>query len=267
VVAKRWWLKRITFAILLTMLAMALAADAEAAGCPNEPDWSYTGDNGPASWNQLFPIMCGQGLLQSPFAIDTTKGNVISAKLPKITFHYDVAHVIFLDHDDQLAINHGQGNFITIGNTEYDLVNIHVHTPSEHTVNGKQYPMEIHLVHQSSDNLIAVVAVFVNSGKSNDGIISPPSEVDPTDVELNLNKLIPSKKDYVQSVGSLTTPGSTTALPRCEEGILWTVMLTPITMSQDQINAFEDSGQGCWGTMTTNRPVQPVGNRPVLLSK
>jgi carbonic anhydrase len=267
VVRKRFVFVRIALAIFLTILAMALTADAMAAGCPSEPDWSYTGDNGPTFWNQLFPIMCGQGSLQSPFAIDTTKGNVISAKLPKLTFHYDVAHVIFLDHDDQIEVDHGQGNFITIGSTEYDLVNVHVHTPSEHTINGKQFPMEIQLVHQSADGMFAVVGVLVTPGKKNDGVIGTPSTVDPSTVELDMTKLIPKDKKYVQFTGSLTTPGSTTALPRCEEGPLWTVMLTPITMSQDQIAAFEDSEQGCWGTTITNRPLQPIGNRPVLISK
>jgi carbonic anhydrase len=266
-VRKRGWLVRSAFAIFLTVLAISAAADAMAAGCPTEPDWSYTGDNGPSFWDLLFPIMCGQGFLQSPIAIDTSKGNVIQAKLPKLTFHYDVAHVIFLDHDDQLEIDHGQGNFITIGTTEYDLINVHVHTPSEHTVNGKSFPMEIHLVHKSSDGLFAVVGVLVAKGKADDGVISTPSEADPVDVELDLNKLVPKKKDYVRFIGSLTTPGSTTVLPRCEEGLLWTVMLTPITMSQDQINAFEDSEDACWGTTVTNRPTQPIGNRPILLSK
>lgn len=247
---------------------MALAADVSAAGCPSEPDWSYTSDTGPTFWNQLFPIMCGQGFLQSPIDIETRKGNVVSAKLPKLTFHYDVAHVIFLDHDDQIEINHGLGNFITIGNTEYDLINIHMHTPSENTVNGKQFPMEIHLVHQSSDGLLAVVGVLVKMGKKDSGVIDPPSEVDPSTVDLDLAKLIPKDtKNYVQFIGSLTTPGSTTALPRCEEGLLWNVMLTPITMSADQIAAFQDSEVGCWGTSATNRPLQPLGNRPILINK
>ncbi len=235
-----------------------------ASGCPSEPDWSYSGPNGPAFWSTLFPIMCGKGVLQSPFDIVTRGHTVSPAKLPKLTFHYGVAQVTFLDHDDQIVIGHGQGNFIKIGNTEYELINIHVHTPSEYTKDGKQFPMEIHLVHQSPNGLLAVVGVLVSSGKKDSGVLEPPSEGDPSTVDLDLNNLIPNKKNYVRFVGSLTTPGNTTALPRCAEGVLWTEMLTPITMSQDQISAFEDSEEGCWGTRTTNRPVQPVNNRPIL---
>jgi carbonic anhydrase len=261
---KRFDLLRMALAFLVATFVMALPASAMAAGCPSEPDWSYSGDNGPAFWNTLFPIMCGQGVLQSPFDIVTRGHSISPAKLPRLRFHYGVAQVIFLDHDDQIEIDHGQGNFITIGNTEYELINVHVHTPSEYTKDGKQFPMEIHLVHQSPDGLLAVVGVLVSSGKSDGGVLEPPTEGDPSTVDLDLNKLIPHKKNYVRFVGSLTTPGNTAALPRCAEGVLWTEMLTPITMSQDQISAFEDSEEGCWGTRTTNRPLQPVNNRPVL---
>src|SRR5216684_4407881 len=225
-----------TLGILTAILVMVLPVNAMAAGCPSEPDWSYSGANGPAFWNTLFPIMCGKGVLQSPFDIVTSRGNISAARLPRLIFHYNVAHVVFLDHDDQIQIDHGQGNYITIENLRYDLENIHVHTPSEYTIDGKQFPLEIHLVHKSSGGLLAVVGVLVAARKRN----------------------------YVRFVGSLTTPGNTPALPRCAEGVLWTEMLTPITMSQDQIAAFEDSEEGCWGTRTTNRPVQPVNNRPLL---
>ena len=253
-----------TLGILTAILVMVLPVNAMAAGCPSEPDWSYSGANGPAFWNTLFPIMCGKGVLQSPFDIVTSRGNISAARLPRLIFHYNVAHVVFLDHDDQIQIDRGQGNYITIGNLRYDLENIHVHTPSEYTIDGKQFPLEIHLVHKSSGGLLAVVGVLVAAGKSDNGIFEPPSETDPSTVDLNLIKLVPRKRNYVRFVGSLTTPGNTPALPRCAEGVLWTEMLTPITMSQDQIAAFEDSEEGCWGTRTTNRPVQPVNNRPLL---
>ncbi len=234
-----------------------------AAGCPTEPDWSYTSPTGPNEWNTLFPDECGNGIRQSPFDIVTSTAT--RAKLPKLTFHYNVADVLTLDHDDQVEFNHGAGNYITIGNTRYNLINIHEHTPSEYTVDGTQYPMEIHLVHQNPDNgQLAVVGVFVQSGKADPGVIEPPSSGDPSTVDLKLTDLIPHKKNYVRFNGSLTTPGSTPTPPRCAQGVLWTEMLTPITMSADQIAAFEDAAQACWGTSITNRPVQPANGRFLL---
>jgi carbonic anhydrase len=255
----RFW---IVGAIVWTALAV-VQTPAFAAGCPTEPDWSYTSPTGPSEWNTLFPTQCGNGSRQSPFNIDTSKA--MRAKLPKLKFHYKVADVVVLDHDDQVEFDHGEGNYITIGKTRYDLINVHEHTPSEYTLNGTQYPMEIHLVHQNPDTgQLAVVGVFVNSGKSDPGVIDPPSFNDPSTVDLKLTDLIPRKKNYVRFNGSLTTPGTTTTPPRCAEGILWTEMLTPITMSAQQIADFQDAAMACWGTSVTNRPVQPDNGRFLL---
>ncbi len=256
---KRWTL----FAALAVFFATTpRGATLWAAGCPTEPDWSYTGSNGPNNWNSLFPTQCGTGTRQCPFAIVTA--GATRATLPKLTFHYKVADVVVLDYDDQVQFDHGAGNFITIGKTRYDLINVHEHTPSEHTLNGKQFPMEIHLVHQSSSTgQYAVVGVFVVAGKADQGV-TPPSPSDPTNVDLKLTDLIPKRRNYVRFNGSLTTPGTATTPPRCEEGLLWTVMLTPISMSSDQIDAFKKAAEQCWGTSITNRPLQPSNGRFVL---
>ena len=71
----------------------------------------------------------------------------------------------------------------------------------------------------------------------------------------------------VRAKGSLTRPGETTTPPRCAEGVLWTEMLTPIMMSQDQIDDFEESSQACWGTSVTNRPVQQDNARFLLVPR
>ncbi len=48
----------------------------------------------------------------------------------------------------------------------YFLKQYHVHAPSEHTIDGKNYEVEIHMVHKSySDNTLAVLAVFFDSVK------------------------------------------------------------------------------------------------------
>jgi len=49
--------------------------------------------------------------------------------------------------------------------------------------------------------------------------------------------------------------------------VLWTEMLTPIMMSQDQIDDFEESSQACWGTSVTNRPVQQDNARFLLVPR
>jgi len=46
----------------------------------------------------------------------------------------------------------------------YRLIQYHIHAPSEHTIDGKNYDVEIHMVHRSySDNTLASVGVFFDS--------------------------------------------------------------------------------------------------------
>ena len=40
---------------------------------------------------------------------------------------------------------------------EYKLVQFHFHSPSEHTMNGKQYAMEVHLVHKQVSQFTTVM--------------------------------------------------------------------------------------------------------------
>ncbi len=254
----------IFYLLFVSTVVLASSIPAIAGGCPTEPDWSYSGNDGPQYWNQLFPNQCGNGSRQSPFNIATVQ--FTRSLLPKLDFHYAEANVIYLDHDDQVQFDHGEGNYITIGGTRYDLINIHAHTPSEYTIDGQQFPMEIHFVHQNSvSGQLAVVGVMVALGKSDPGVIEPPTPEDPALVDLKLTDLLPKRKNYVRFNGSLTTPGNTTTPPRCAEGVLWTEMLTPITMSADQIAAFEDSARACWGTSVTNRPLQPSNGRFLLI--
>jgi carbonic anhydrase len=256
--------RHVLMAFILVAAFVARARSASAAGCPTEPDWSYTYPNGPQQWNQLFPYQCGQGSRQSPFNI--VSGQFSRTLLPKLRFFYNVADVTYLDHDDQVQLDHGEGNYITIGGRRYDLINVHVHTPSEYTIDGQQFPMEIHFVHQDSvTGQLAVVGVMVAVGNADPGVIDPPSYDDPSLVDLKLTDLLPKRKNYVRFNGSLTTPGNTTALPRCAEGVLWTEMLAPISMSADQIAAFEDSARACWGTSVTNRSLQPINGRFLLV--
>lgn len=255
-----------SLAVVAAILAITIhGTRVWADGCPKEPDWSYTlnDSDGPDKWNSLFPIQCGNGTRQSPFAIVTA--NTTRANLPKLVFHYNVADVVVLDHDDQVQLDHGAGNFITIGKTRYDLYNVHEHTPGEYRINGNKFPMEIHLVHKNPETgQVAVVGVMVKAGKADKGVIEPPSSADPSAVDLKLTDLIPKKRNYVRFNGSLTTPGTDVNAPRCAEGLLWTEMLTPITMSPEQIAAFEDAAEACWGTKVTNRPLQPLNSRFVL---
>jgi len=255
--------RSLIIAAIVLALSIATPSILMADGCPTEPGWDYT-TNGPDTWGTLFPVLCGLGVRQSPINIDTS--SVVRTNLPKLKFYYNVADVVTLDHDDQTLVGHGEGNYILIGNTRYDLVNIHAHTPGEHTIDRVRYPLELHLVHLSAAGQVAVVGVLVKEGRPNDGIIEPPSEQDPSSVDFKLVDLIPNSRQRFSYDGSLTSPGSNPTTIGCPETVLWMLMKKPIRMSADQIQAFEDSGYACWSTTNTARPVLPVNNRFVFYS-
>lgn len=43
-------------------------------------------------------------------------------------------------------VNFKPGNIATVGGVELELLQFHFHTPSEHAMDGKRAPMEVHLV-------------------------------------------------------------------------------------------------------------------------
>jgi hypothetical protein len=49
----------------------------------------------------------------------------------------------------------------------YDLSQFHFHDPSEHRVDGRTYPMEIHLVHQDRKGHAVVIGLLVEVGSPN----------------------------------------------------------------------------------------------------
>lgn len=63
----------------------------------------------------------------------------------------------------------GDAGSIEINGTNYVLQQAHWHSLSEHTLNGRSYDLEVHLVHQSSNPdakyPIAVVGVFYKIGR------------------------------------------------------------------------------------------------------
>ena len=59
----------------------------------------------------------------------------------------------------------GGAGYIQINDTQYVLQQCHWHSPSEHTINGRRFDLEVHMVHESSDGKIAVVGIMYKIGR------------------------------------------------------------------------------------------------------
>ena len=142
------------------------------------PHWTYDGEKGPRFWGKLDPdfSLCEAGQKQSPIDIEKTA----PATLPKLRADFSPAKLQIVHHEHvadeinnghTIQVNYTEGDTLTIGDTNYELIQFHFHSPSEHTVHGKHYPMEMHFVHKSPSGTLAVVGVFIEQG----GVVSEPS--------------------------------------------------------------------------------------------
>ncbi|MBI5908895.1 MAG: carbonic anhydrase family protein [Betaproteobacteria bacterium] len=222
--------------------------------------WTYDGKQGPGAWGALAAdyATCTSGRDQSPIDIKDAK----SAQLPLIGTDYPQSGLRILNNGHTIQVNYGAGGGAALGGKRYDLVQFHFHTPSEHHINGRSFPMEVHLVHKDASGKLAVIGVMLQEGKSNSFLSRfwqrMPAEAGlekaVSEVMLDIAGLLPKDKSYYHYQGSLTTPP-------CSEGVSWYLLKTPIEVSKEQVRQFAALFQH------NARPVQPLNGREIASVK
>lgn len=235
-------------------LGAGKAADALVLG-----DWTYEGPAGPERWAQLKPeyAACGQGKRQSP--IDVRGG--IKVQLEPVLFDYQKPGFSVIDNGRTVRVHVAPGNFIEVMGRRYELTHAQFHKPSEVRIEGRVFDMSIHLIHRDAQGRQALIAVMLERGDAHPAIQSVlnnlPLEkgVDlPARVPLDLMSLLPADQRYATFMGSMTTPP-------CQEGVLWMVMKTPISVSEHQLAVFSHLYP------MNARPVQPSHGRLIKESE
>ena len=157
-----------------------------------------------------------------------------------------------VEETEEIDVKPGAG-WIDYAGTRYNLLQFHFHTPSEHTVEGRHAPLEMHLVHQSAAGVRLVISVLLVEGRSSepDRVLQqlPLECSEPLEVRhLDLRALIPTNLSTVRYTGSLTTAPYT-------EGVLW-FLTAPKTVSAEGIEHFQTLfPEGDF------RPTQPLNGR------
>ena len=124
--------------------------------------WSYGPDNGPAKWASLSPEYRSCSTYRSQSPIDISGATV--ARPIKLSFSYKEGGGTILNNGHTVQVNLPEGNFLSVAGRSHRLLQFHFHTPSENRIQGKSFPMEMHMVHRSSDGKLAVLAVMIEPG-------------------------------------------------------------------------------------------------------
>jgi len=248
-----------TFAACLVVVGIVVPPGFATPAARGSDSWAYTGQTGPAYWGLMGYdyLACKEGKAQSP--VDIRDDSVRKSGLPPIVFHYQPSKLQIADTGHTLEVSYTPGSFISIGNKRYELKEFHFHKPSEEKVNGKTYDMVAHLVHESADGELAVVAVLLTKGDKANSLVKmlwdnvPKKrrvEVSVDAVTIDATELLPTDKSYYTFVGSLTTPP-------CTEGVTWLVLKTPTVVSADEVARFAQLYP------MNARPEQPLNGREV----
>ncbi|XP_027567931.1 carbonic anhydrase 12 [Pipra filicauda] len=244
-------------AVLIFFLKIQLSEQAPVNGSK----WSYIGPDGEKAWPKKYPF-CG-GVFQSPIDFHKDILQYDSNLLPLEFIGYNVSST---DHFTLTNNGHSVKMYLSptmsIRNLpfEYTASQLHLHwgnrnksEGSEHTVGGKHFAAELHIVHYNSEKYpdvtaamdkedgLAVLAVLLEIGPFNpsyEKIFRHFRNVKYKDQKVqvpgfNVRELLPARLDeFYRYEGSLTTPP-------CYPSVLWTVFRHPVTISQEQLLALE----------------------------
>ena len=268
--------RNVALVVVLPLIASLAGVGWASAAAP----WNHDPGSaiGPPNWGALDPAFeeCGTGTSQSPVDISgAARGGG-----PALRFDYPGNELVVENtgHVIEVPIPADNDNTLRIGSSKYRLIQYHFHAPSEHTLNGQQFDLEAHLVHENADGQLAVVGVLMSIGDHGNELVdevfhnAPEEAGEETEVgvESNAKELLPGFDShpgngsfvlsrYYSYSGSLTTPA-------CSEPVRWIVLKDPVTVSDfsvEELHHLVSLFPGYDGYPDNNRPIQPLNGRQI----
>ncbi|XP_038549135.1 carbonic anhydrase 4b [Micropterus salmoides] len=279
------------------LLAAVLFLFASSVKVVSGADWCYQSQvtcnetcKGPDLWGVVSKQCSGRA--QSPVNIVT--GRVLpDERLTPFQFigYQDTFNGHLINNGQSVQLDLPSSMRLMGGNlaVPYKAYQLHLHwgqdagPGSEHTVDGEQFPMEMHIVHIKEEYVslsqavrdrtgVAVLGFFFQESESANKKFDPfinalKYTIQPTNSTtlkgVSLEMLIPPQKNmtkYFRYDGSLTTPS-------CAEVVVWSLFENTIPLSRKQLAAFSQL-QFASGTQMVKsyRPVQPLNGRQVYYS-
>ncbi|KNC99571.1 uncharacterized protein SPPG_04960 [Spizellomyces punctatus DAOM BR117] len=205
-------------------------------------EFGYGAFDGPSTW----PGECQTGKNQSPIDLLAAAPNLLQPPRLDVRFQDVCTPVKFFNNGNTVEVEMPEGQkemgFVAGNGEFFELKQFHFHTPSEHRLQEKHLPIEMHMVHQNKAGRISVLAVFFDfAGQNGEGANSFLSQLVPhlpkikaRDQETTIPgisfapilSLIKQSSDFVYN-GSLTTPP-------CSENVLWNVVQQPVKLTLEE---------------------------------
>lgn len=193
---------------------------------------------------------CQSTQIQSPIDIPSTKDesvlidNGAHAKIKSLSYSQITSGEVKFDHSHKWTTNELDIGYIEIelNHTlyKYKLHSIHFHLYSEHRIENKQYPMEMHIVHKNinksdlqNENLVIGVLFDYNENNFNNDFLDKMNLATEKKIEdAVITNIINKNDEFFYYKGSLTT------VP-CTENVNWIVFKNTKSMSLNQFNKFK----------------------------
>ncbi|KAK1389552.1 Carbonic anhydrase [Heracleum sosnowskyi] len=252
--------------LLLNATSLIVAQEVE-----NEAEFEYKEESkkAPKFWGELKKEWeaCTVTGTQNQSPIDISDNNVlVSAEFGKLIKDYKPADAEIKNRGHDIMIHWiGNPGKVKIDGIDYALQQCHWHSPSEHSINGKRYDMEMHMVHKDKNDKVAVIAQLYKIGAKPDTFLSKFGidiislvdkhgnssfgKLDPKEIQM-------TGRNYYKYLGSLT-------VPPCTQGVTWIVNQELETVSEDQVKLLRDAVHDF--AEKNARPVQPLYGRKIWL--
>ncbi|KAJ9695092.1 hypothetical protein PVL29_010541 [Vitis rotundifolia] len=258
--------------IILAFALLHVTAFASTLEELEQVPFGYTGQTGPANWGKLNPQFkeCAAGKSQSPVDIITNETE-LNPNLKPLSRYYHPGKGTLLNNGFNVEVLFDEDvGVLLVDGKNYSLKQMHWHSPSEHRIDGIQYPAELHLVHKTDDGKIAVVAILYQYGdpdpllsKLKNKLHELGTDVCASDEQSQVSlgtvdtKLIRrNTRKYYRYMGSLTTPP-------CSEKVTWHILGKIRDISKDQVAALKAPLNS--DSKDNSRPLQPLNGRRIQL--
>lgn len=137
------------------------------------------------------------------------------------------------------VIHFDPGSELRLGSDRFRLLQLHWHTPAEHTIEAKEFDAELHLVHVNERDELLVVGIMYQLGEADARLQQIIDETQATADEQGVVPLLSASDHVPESDGFYHYTGSLTAAP-FSEPVQWYVARTVRTASSRQVEQLQE---------------------------